>query len=107
MDKEDRLLNLIEKMYSEFSDRFDETEEKFQEIENILQKNSETIARMENKMDNKFGALFDGHGLHSDRLDRIEDGINNIEKTIATHDLEIKKADSVKEDDMTDNYGKK
>lgn len=68
----DKTYDLLEKMYIQFNNRFDNLENRFDNLENrfdnlenrfddleqVVKKNSENIIRIENKIDNKFGALF-------------------------------------------------
>ena len=119
MDKEDRILNLIGKMYKEFSGRFDDVDNRLENVENEVKKNREAIevnrkaiesnreaiTDMENTMSEKFGALFDGHQLHNEKLNRPEENVGNINETLKKQDLKIKSVGGVNEDDLTGDYG--
>ena len=115
MKNQDKILGLIEKMntkmekmHGEFNNRFNEMENKFNDrfnrVESEIKKNGETITRIENKMDDKFGALFDGHGVHNDKLDEISNNVNNINQTLSQHDLMIKSFNNVQEDNQNNDY---
>lgn len=85
----DKIYNLLEKMYVEFANRFEKIDERFQKIDERFQKVDERfdrietkldqkadkteIIRLENELNSKFDALFDGQKQLAARLDRIEE----------------------------------
>lgn len=55
-------------------------------------------------MDNKLGALFDGHEVHNNKLDEISKNMKNINQTLSKYDLKIRNIDNVKEEDQNNEY---
>jgi archaellum component FlaC len=47
------------------------------------------IIRIENKMDDKFGALFDGYTQHGVRLERVENKIDDLVSNYERQDVKI------------------
>lgn len=47
------------------------------------------IIRMENKMDNKFGALFDGHTQQGEGLQRVENKVDQLADNYERQDVKI------------------
>ena len=86
MANEDKTLELIEKMYLEFSKRFEKLEQDNKDIKNDYKDLREsvnsihkTVIRIENNHGEKLDALFDGYKQNAERLDRIE-------KEVSRHD---------------------
>lgn len=72
MDNEEKFFGLMEKMYSEMQNGFKKVNLELQQTKNELQEVKKTVVRIENDHGQKLGALFDGHKLNSEKLDRIE-----------------------------------
>ena len=95
MEKGDKILSLLGKV----NRRLNKMDAKFDKMEKGIQKNGQLITKIENKIDDKFGALFDGYMSHNEKLDEINDRIGNIDNKMENHDLNFKKIYSVNEDD--------
>ncbi len=81
-----KILDLMGKMY----EMLDETNKEVKKVK-------KTVVRMENDNKEKFGALFDGYKLSSEKLDRIETEqiehgvkLEIIERVVTQHDAVIK-----------------
>lgn len=91
MNNEEKILSLMEKMYVEFTDRFEKMDERFDNMderfdkmdEKLDQKADKTdIIRIENDHGKKLSALFDGYVQNTSKLDRIEKEVTKHEKFI-------------------------
>ncbi|MCR6544611.1 hypothetical protein NVS47_03625 [Dehalobacterium formicoaceticum] len=112
MNNDEKILSLIEKMYIEFSGRFEKIDERFEKIDEKFGKiderfekiddkfdelnnkldqkaNKNDIVRLENELKPKIEALFDGYKQNSDKLDSIITRLNIIEEKVENHDIHI------------------
>lgn len=64
---EDKVFELLTKMYSEMTEQFKEIKSKLDE-----KADKNDIVRMENELNPKVEVLFDGYKQHTDILERIE-----------------------------------
>ena len=64
---EDKVFELLTKMYSEMTEQFKEINSKLDE-----KADKSDIVRLENELNPKVEALFDGYKQHTDILERIE-----------------------------------
>lgn len=97
---DEKIYGLLEKMYTEFTNRFGVLEKEFSEIKNSQIKSEQEIAeiksfqaRLENRLEkleihieteliDKVRALFDGYQLHTEQLNRIEEKVSTHEEII-------------------------
>lgn len=88
---EDKTFELLTKMYSEMTERFSEMTEKFSEINKQFgevnrkldeKADKNDIVRLENELNPKVQALFDGYKQNTDILERIENKVNKQEEII-------------------------
>lgn len=86
---EDKVFELLEKMYVEFSEFRKETREELKELK-------KDIIRIENEHGKKFDALFDGYKQlaegqkeHGRCLDRIETKLDNLSLTVISHESKL------------------
>lgn len=89
MNNEEKILSLIEKMYTEFSGRFEKIDERFDKMDGRMDRIEERMDRMEGNLvrieqdhGQKLSALFDGYKQNSDKLDRIEAEVTKHDKFI-------------------------
>lgn len=75
MNNEEKILNLLEKVYIELQDTKKGLTERIDRVEN-------TVVRIENEHGQKLNALFDGYKQNSDKLDRIESEVSKHEEFI-------------------------
>ena len=82
---EDKLFELITKMYSDITVRLDTMDKK---LDNKADKSD--IVRIENKMDNDTKALYDGYKQTYEKLQVIETKVDSISQEIEKQDVELK-----------------
>lgn len=75
----DKTFELIEKMYNEFSKRFDNIEDDIKELKNESKK---TNAIIEHDIMPKITVLFDGQKQNTAQLERIEESVSKHEDFI-------------------------
>lgn len=90
---EDKTFELLTKMYTEFSERFDRVDNRLDKVEKRLGKLDLTI---ENDIRPDIKATLDGYHDMSERLTRIEDKIGDQSAKIENHDVEITVLKAVK-----------
>ncbi len=74
---EDKSFELLTKMYSEMTEQFKEINKKLDE-----KADKNDIIRLENELNPKVKALFDGYKQHTDILERIETEVTKQEEII-------------------------
>ena len=96
---EDKIFDLMGKMYTEMNSRFGEMNSKFGEINsrfdeiNIkLDKKADKtdIVRIEEQLENKTKALFDGYTQTYEKLSVIEKKLEDISTKVEKQDIEIR-----------------
>ena len=103
MDNDNQIFELMTKMYAEMQDgfkkvneRFEKVNERFEKVDGKLEKIDNIVVQMETENKEKFGALFDGYKLNSEKLDRIEkehgEKLEIIEQVLTKHDAVIRNA---------------
>ena len=75
MDGEEKIYNLIERLYKELIEFKDETKDNFS-------KTNQAITKIEHDHGQKLAALFDGYRQNADKLDRIEAEVKRHDKFI-------------------------
>jgi len=90
MSSEDKLFDLMtkmyadlkgsqDKMYSEMKEGFKSVNQRLDKVEDRLGRVESTVLKIEHSHGEKLQALFDGYALNTEKLDRIE-------KEVAKHD---------------------
>jgi archaellum component FlaC len=90
---EDKTFEIMEKMYIEFSKRFDSIDTKFDSIDTKFDGMESRLDRLENEIKKtnmiiehdiqpKIKILFEGYKLNSEKLDRIEKEVSKHEEII-------------------------
>ncbi|RCX16935.1 hypothetical protein DFR58_109163 [Anaerobacterium chartisolvens] len=88
---EDKAFELITQMYSEMKQQFEDMNKQFEDMNKqfkevnrkLDQKADKTdIVRLENELNPKVQALFDGYKQHTDILERIENEVTRQEEII-------------------------
>lgn len=74
---EDKVFDLIEKMYAEMKQQFNEVNQKLDK-----KADKSDIVRLENDLVPKIEALFDGYKQNTEKLDRIENEVSKQEEII-------------------------
>ena len=111
MSNDEKIFNLMEKMYVEFSNRFEKLEQgqiSLEQGQSSLEQGqksleqgqrslSQSLARIEHDHGEKLSVLFDGYKQHEVRFDRIDKRFDRLEKKIdgifevvAKHEVQIK-----------------
>ncbi|MGH4140065.1 hypothetical protein [Clostridium sp.] len=89
---EDKIFDLMGKMYTEMNTKFDEINSRFDEINIKLDKKADKtdIVRLEDKFEDKTKALFDGYTLTYEKLTDIEKKLEAISIKVEKQDIEIR-----------------
>ena len=93
---EDKMFDLMGKMYRSMNSKFDEMnskfDSKFDEINKKLDKKADKddIVRLEYKLENKTKALFDGYTQTYEKLTDIEKRLEVISNKVEKQDIEIR-----------------
>ena len=82
---DDKLFELMTKMYSEMREGFKEVKNDISEVKDRLDKVEKTVTCIENEHGKKLDTLFDGYKQNSDKLDRIEEEVSKHEEIILRH----------------------
>lgn len=86
---DDKMLELLEKMYNEFSNLKKDMSEFREENNKRMDRVEGHITRLENKFDNHSKALFDGYKQHCDQLTRVEEKLEDLTGKVEQHDLKL------------------
>lgn len=93
---EDRTFELLEKLYVEMQDMNADmndmkgnmaTKDDLNDLKTGLKHD---IVRLEDKMDTNHKALYDGYKLTYEKLERLEDKVDNISNKVDAHEVEIR-----------------
>ena len=94
---EDKVFELLTKMYSEFSEFRKDITDKVESNSNEIRSNSKEIrsvgnqvTKLENELKKDVGALFDGYKQTYEKLQVLETKVDNISQKIETQDVELK-----------------
>ncbi len=82
---EDKLFELMTKMYSDITVRLDSMDKKLDE-----KSDKSDITRIENKLDTDSKALFDGYKQAYEKLEVLETKVSSISQKIEKQDVELK-----------------
>ena len=80
---EDKTFELLTKMYSEFSSRFDGVENDIKGLKN-------DVVRIENKLDTNSKALFDGYSQTYEKLLEVDKKVDGLCDKVEKQEVEIK-----------------
>ena len=83
---DEKVFDLMEKMYIEFSKRFDNMEEDIKDLKGDVGSLKTDVTKINTKIEHdlmpKITALFDGYKQNADKLDRIEKEVSKHEEII-------------------------
>lgn len=86
---EDKMFDLLSKLYSEFTEfkadtgkKLDGIEKRMGGFEKRMDSIENTVTRIEHTHSQKLDALFDGYKQNSDKLDRVENEVMKHEEVI-------------------------
>jgi archaellum component FlaC len=87
---DEKIFDLLSKMYNEVQGIKDEMQEMKVEINKGFEKTSQDIVRLENKIDEKVGGLFDGYTQHQELMERMTKSVDKLTDNYEKQDVEIK-----------------
>lgn len=79
---EEKTFDLLTKMYSEFS-------RKFEEVKSDVQKVSNQVVKLENDLKPKVEVALEGYQAVSEKLATLEDKIDNLTLKVESQDVQI------------------
>jgi len=87
---------IMNKRFESIDQKFGQIDQKFGQIDQRFSKIDDTLIRMENKMDEKFSALFEARNIQNNinsvilgKLINIETKVENLELKSKSHDAEF------------------
>jgi DNA mismatch repair ATPase MutS len=86
-DKMNDQFGVMNKKFDQIDKRFDGQDKKFDQIDQRFSKIDEILIRMENKMDEKFAALFEFRNIQTNTNSVILEKLTDIESKIENLDL--------------------
>lgn len=72
----------MEKMYSDFSEKFNKIDEKFDKLENKVDKVGNQVTKLEHELKKDISALYDGYKQNTEQLNRIESEVTKHDEII-------------------------
>ncbi|NLL07114.1 MAG: hypothetical protein GX270_15350 [Clostridiaceae bacterium] len=75
---EDKTFELLERMYSEFTEFRKETNKRFDNLESEVKDLKKDVLGMEHSYGKKLESLFDGYKQHERKIDEIQKDIGNV-----------------------------
>ena len=94
---EDKTFELLTKMYSEFSSRFDGVENDIKglkndvkDLKNDVKSLKNDVVRIENKLDTNSKALFDGYSQTYEKLLEVDKKVDGLCDKVEKQEVEIK-----------------
>ena len=82
MNNEDKMFELMTKMYGEMQKGLQQVNEKTDRVENEVSSIKKVVIKIENDHGRKLDALFDGYKQNAEKLTRIEDEVSKHEEII-------------------------
>lgn len=79
---EDKMFELMSKMYSEVKQGFAAVDKRLDNIENDIKDLKKDVVRLENDLKPKVEATLDGYKQHTDMLERIEKEVSRQDEII-------------------------
>jgi len=87
---EDKMFELMTKMYSEFSEFRKETNDKFNSLESDVKGLSNNVVRIENNLGKKIDAALDGYHQVYEKLQEHDQRFDDLENKLQKQDVEIR-----------------
>ncbi len=87
---EDKMFELMSKIYGELTAFRTETNKRLDSLEDGQKKLNNDIIRIENKLDNNSKALFDGYNQVYDKVVAVENAVNDLSSKVEKQEVEIK-----------------
>ncbi len=90
----DKILELVEKMYIEFSQKFEAIDDRFDEMGKEIKRNRDEIkkvgATIDDEVTPKIDALFDGYKQNHDQITEIKHDVKELSCKVDKQEVEIK-----------------
>ncbi|KPU45161.1 hypothetical protein OXPF_12880 [Oxobacter pfennigii] len=90
---EDKTFELVEKMYIEFSIKFEKIDKRFDKIENEISEIKKDVRKVNEKLDgpinDRLTALEDGYKLTYEKLTCLEKKVDVLSDKVDKHDIRI------------------
>lgn len=87
---DDKVFNLLEKMYGELTAKIDSLDNKLQEVKAELKQDiAKTNILIEHDVKPKLEALFDGYKQNTENLKEILNRIDEVSDKVDNHDIKI------------------
>ncbi len=94
---DDKTFDLLTKMYSEFTGRFDNVDKEItglkrdvSGLKNDVSGLKNDVIRLENKIDTNSKALFDGYSQTYEKLLEVDRKVDRLSDKVERHEVEIK-----------------
>ena len=87
---EDKTFELLTKMYSEFTNRFDDVGKDIKGLKNDVSGLKNDVIRIENKLDTSSKALFDGYHQTYEKLLEVDKKVDCLSDKVERQEVEIK-----------------
>jgi polyhydroxyalkanoate synthesis regulator phasin len=81
---EDKMVELLEKIYTEFKDFKEETKNNFQRLE----------SKLEVEVTQKLEALFDGYKTNSEKIDELDNKVDNLQFDVNNISIKVASNDN-------------
>lgn len=93
---EDKAFELLTKMYGEFTDFKSEIKEQFIEVNQKVENLSNQFTLFENGLKPKIETALDGYKVVYEKLNTLEEKVDNISSKVEKQDVEIRVIKSAK-----------
>lgn len=93
---EEKTFKLLEKMHSEFSQRFDHLENEVKEVRDEVKTNRNSIMELKNKLGNKIDVLVDGYKQNTGAINMLETKFDQLAEKVDKQEVEIRVIKGVK-----------
>ena len=93
---EDKTFQLLEKMYSEFIQFKEETNKRFDGMDNKINDINKTVINIEQDHGQKLNALFDGYKQNAEAINKINQKIDKLTDRVENQEIKLQVLKSAK-----------
>lgn len=86
---EQKIFELMEKMYGEMQKGFTEVNKRLGKLEEGQDKLGNQVAKIENELKPKIEVALDGYKVVYEKLENLENKVDQLAKTVEGHDVKI------------------
>lgn len=86
---EQKIFELMEKMYGEMQKGFTEVNKRLGKLEEGQDKLGNQVAKIENDLKPKIEVALDGYKVVYEKLENLENKVDQLAKTVEGHDVKI------------------